>query len=215
MIKIRFLLTFLLCFFVANYAFAVKTGKVEYVVPFDYSLIDEASINSEAESLFNDYLKTENEEEKVKLLTVLLQKYSILTLVNLDNPLYFVRLGIIYGNLGNDRYALMNFYRGSNLDGKYPYAFSSFGEYYFLRSEFKKALRMYKRAYDCGYNVDYETVYHLGIIYEKYGDFTTAIKYYKEALALKQSEELKNKINILEELLAKNSIYNMERGIKN
>lgn len=215
MIKIRLFVSILLCFFIAICSYAVQSGKVEYVVPMDYSLIDENQVSTEAEALFNNYLKTDNDTEKIKILNQMLLKYNVLTLINLENPLYFTRLGIIYDKLGNDRYALMNFFRGSNLQDDYPYAFSSFGNYYFSRYDLKKALRLYKKAYDCGFNTDYDTVYHLGVIYEKYGDFTNALKYYKEALAIKNTEELNNKILLLEELLSKNTLYNLDRGYKN
>ena len=45
-------------------------------------------------------------------------------------------------------------------------------------------------------------------IYEKYGDFSSAINFYNKALAIKYSEELRAKIVSLEDLLSKNSLYN-------
>lgn len=215
MIKIKFLIFFLLLVCSFNQVFAVHSGKVEYVVPIDYSLINENEVNAEAEKLFNRYMEADSLDEKKKLLDLMLQKYNTLALVNIENPLYFTRLGIIYDKLGNDRYALMNFYRGSNLENNYPYAFQSFGNYFFDRYEYKKALRLYKKAYDCGYNTNYDTLFQIGVIYEKYGDFTNALKFYKDALKLKKTEELENRILLLEELLTKNSLYNQKRGLRN
>ncbi|MCD8377190.1 MAG: tetratricopeptide repeat protein [Candidatus Gastranaerophilales bacterium] len=196
-----------------NPVYALQSGQIEYTVPIDYSLIDENILNNEAETLFKNYLSTTDEQAKKAMLERLLSDYSILSQINKDNPLYFVRLGIIFDKMGKDRYAKSNFCRGSNLVPDYPYAFHCFGNYFFDRAEYKKALREYKRAFDCGYNNNYDNIYRIAVIYEKFGDYSTAIKYYKLALICKNSEELTKKIHSLEELLQINSLYNQSRGL--
>jgi len=213
--KVRFLYIICLIFamgFISR-AMALQSGQIEYTVPIDYSYFNEKTLNFEAENLFSKYMSTPDETQKNVLLERMLSDYTILSKINKDNPLYFVRLGIIYDKLGKDRYAKSNFCRGSNLVPDYPYAFYAYGNYFFTRSEYRKALREYLRAYDFGYNKHYDNLYRIGIIYEKLGDYSSAIRYFSMASRYKNSEELNNKIHMLEELLRANSLYNQNRGL--
>lgn len=194
-------------------AFALQKGVIEYSIPIDYSLIDEKSLNDHAEILFSEYNSSTDEILKKTLLFELLSDYSILSKINKDNPLYFTRLGIVYDKLGKEKWAKSNFCRGSNLVPNYAYAFYSFGNYFFERNEYRKALKEYMRAYQYGFDKHYENLYQIGIIYEKLGDFTLAIKYFKLAQVCKDSEELTKKILLLEEMLKNNSLYNQKRGV--
>lgn len=194
-------------------AFALQKGVIEYSIPIDYSLIDEKSLNDHAEILFSEYNSSTDEILKKTLLFELLSDYSILSNINKDNPLYFTRLGIVYDKLGKEKWAKSNFCRGSNLVPNYAYAFYSFGNYFFERNEYRKALKEYMRAYQYGFDKHYENLYQIGIIYEKLGDFTLAIKYFKLAQVCKDSEELTKKILLLEEMLKNNSLYNQKRGV--
>ena len=146
MININYFVILLLTFLsiCISPVYAVQNAQIEYTVPIDYSHINEQVLNSEAEKFFNEYLKTTNSEEKHFLLDKMLSDYSILSNINKDNPLYFIRLGIIYDKMGKDRYAKSNFCRGANLVPDYPYAFYSYGNFFFDRAEYKKALREYK-----------------------------------------------------------------------
>lgn len=209
MIIIRFLTLFFIVFSLCtNLAFAVQQGGIQYTIPIEYSLFDEKEVNAEAESLYQRFLTSEDERQKYILLETMLGKYTILGEIDKENPLYFTRLGIIFDKMHKDRWAKSNFFRSTNLNPNYPYANYSFANYYFDRKDFRKALREYLRAYNTGYNNHYETLYQIGTIYEKYGDFSSAINFYNKALAIKYSEELRAKIVSLEDLLGKNSLYN-------
>jgi tetratricopeptide (TPR) repeat protein len=194
-------------------SFALQTGQVEYTIPIDYSLIDEKALATDADTLFRLYTNSTDMKDKKEYLDRMLSSYNILAKINKENPLYFTRLGIIYDKLGKDRWAKSNFCRSSNLEPNNAYAFYSFGNYYYDRYEYKKALREYKRAYDCGYNKDFNTLYQIGCIYEKYGDYSSAIRYFKNAKRYKSSTDLTNRITSLEELLEKNSLYDQNRGL--
>lgn len=210
----KLLITLLVIFLYSGIAQSVQRGGIQYTIPVEYSAINEAELNKEAETLFQRYLKSDNANQQIILLEQMLSDYSILGEINKDNPLYFTRLGIIFDKLGKDRYAKSNFFRSTNLDNSNPYAYYSFGNFYFDRQEYRKALRLYINAYNCGYNNHFHTLYQIGRIYEKLGDFTLAIKYYKLALMTQESSEIRLKINTLDELLKVNSLYNQERGVK-
>lgn len=200
--------------FICNSCFSVQQGGVQYVIPIDYSIIDEAALNNEAESLFSSYMAAEDEKQKKILLERMLSSYSILGNIDKGNPLYFTRLGIIFDKMGRDRYAKSNFCRATNLVPDYAYGFNCYGDFFFERSMYIKALREYMRAYNAGYQNNYDTLYQIGSVYEKLGDFTSAVGFYRKASAVKSSPELSEKIKNLEELLKNNSIYDEQRGMR-
>ena len=200
--------------FILNPVWAVQRGGVQYSVPTDYSRINETQLSAEADRLFKQYFSSVDEAQKEKLLYSILSDYAILGEIDRENPLYFARLGIVYGKLKKDRYAKANFFRCTNINGKYPYGFYWFGNFYFERQNYRKALGEYLKAYKCGYNTDYDTLYQIGVIYEKLGDYKYSIKYYKQALLYNDSQELRNKIVKLEELLAANPLYDVRKRLK-
>lgn len=210
MIKIRlaglFIIVCILCCF--NTAYSAQQGGIQYVIPIEYSLIDENELSSEAESLFQQYLNADDQRQKQVLLEKMLSNYSILGEIDKNNPLYFTRLGIIYDKMHKDRWAKSNFFRSQNLLPYYPYSNYSFANFYFERKEFKKALIQYLKAYNTGYSNHYDTVYQIGVIYEKLGDFSSAVEYFNKALSIQPSEELRLRIQKLELLLQNNSLYN-------
>ena len=195
-------------------AFSVQSGGVEYVVPIDYSLLDEKAINDDAEKLFSEFINSPEKINNPEFMENLINDYAVLSKINKDNPLYFVRLGIIYDKTGKDCWAKSNFCRGANLIPDYPYAFFSFGNYFFDRLEYRKALREYLRANDCGYGDNPENLFKIGVIYEKTGDYSNAIKYYRAANAKQNKPEISKKIQILEDKLKINSLYNESCGRK-
>lgn len=216
MIKIRLagllILLFVLC--ISHCSYAVQQGGVQYTIPIEYSLIDEKEVNTEAESLFNRYMSSEDERQKQILLEKMLGDYTILGEIDKNNPLYFTRLGIIYDKMGKDRWAKSNFFRSQNLLPSYPYSNYCFGNYYFDRKEFRKALKEYLKAYNTGYSSHFDTLYKIGVIYEKYGDFSSAIEFYNKAHSVQSSVELRAKILKLEGLLEQNSLYNQRKKIR-
>ena len=195
-------------------AFSVQSGGVEYVVPIDYSLLDEKLINEDAEKLFTEFLNSPEKVNNPEFMEKLINDYAVLSKINKDNPLYFVRLGIIYDKTGKDRWAKSNFCRGANIIPDYPYAFFSFGNYFFDRSEYRKALREYLRADKCGYGENPENLFKIGVIYEKMGDYSTAIKYYRASNTRQNKPEVLKKIQVLEDKLKINSLYNESGGRK-
>lgn len=194
--------------------FSVQKGQVQYIIPIDYSAIDENAMNNEAEGLFQSYMKAEDEKAKKILLEKMLSSYSILGSINKENPLYFTRLGIIFDKMGRDRYAKSNFCRATNLVPDYAYGYNCYGDFFYTRYMYRKALREYMRAYNAGYQNNYDTLYQIGSIYEKFGDFSSAIGFYKKANSIKSSPELNERIKKLEELLKNNSLYEEKRGMR-
>lgn len=210
---LRLLLVLSAIFLYIGPVLAVEKGGIQYSTPIDYSKINESELSQKAEQTYKLYIQTEDKDFQNKLLYSLVSDYSILGEINKENPLYFARLGIIYGKLGKNRLAKANFYRCCDLNGKYPYGFYSFGNYYFERQNYKKALKYYLKAYNSGYQNNYDNLYQIGIIYEKFGDFKFASKYFKQALVCKDSIELRNRIRLIDDLSGRNPLYDARKRL--
>lgn len=204
---IRFFL--LLCILVSFNAksFATQFANIEYDVPIDYSKIDKNALANQANLFFNHFEQITDNEYKKKYIQPLLNRYSVLSIMSPEDPFNFTRLGILYDIMGKDTLAKSNFYKATNLVPKYPYASFSFGNYYYKRGYYRKALYQYKMASGISYPYSYDRFMKMGSIYEKLGNYKTALSMYKAAYQEKNGLELYNKILRLEDLNSKNMLY--------
>ena len=78
---------------------------------------------------------------------------------------------------------------------------SWFGEYYFKRRDFKRALKHYTIAYNNGYANNYDLNFRLATIYEKFADLMNAKKFYEATYSLKPEDtELQEKIQSINDM---------------
>ena len=208
----RILLTGIFLSLFAMSVMALETGTIEYKVPINYKYLDENAINNAAENYFKAYMETNDENMLKKMLSA----YCLLTNINKENPLYFVRVGIAYDKLKNDRYAKSYFGQSMCIQNRYPYTYSAFGDFWYERCRYRKALKNYLLADDYGYSTDYDNLVKVGKCFEKLGDYSSAIDFYKKALSYHpENEELPVIIQNLELKLQQNSLYNeRERRLK-
>ena len=164
--------------------FAFEKATIQYdEYPVDYSVLDEKSITKEGDSFLEQYEKT----GEVKYLTTAMGKYYISTKIH-PNELYpVVQLAKTYDEKKLDRKAKQYFNRGLDMDNTDPYLNYSFGDFYFKRSDFKRALKHYKRAYNNGYQDYYDINLKIATIYEKFADLLSAKYYYDKAYSLNPS----------------------------
>ena len=73
---------------------------------------------------------------------------------------------------------------------------------------------MYKEAYKRGYSGNYDTLYKIGDIYEKFGDTEAALKNLKLAAQKSPNSELDNKIKRVEYANAINKEYYSDTRIR-
>ena len=100
------------------------------------------------------------------------------------------------------------FYKASNLNVNNPYANFYFGEFYFKRNDYKRALRYYNIAYNNGLNNRYDLNLRLATIYEKFADLVNAKKFYEVSYSMNPNNvELRQKIQSLNELNYDKSEY--------
>ena len=158
------IILFLICVSV-QISFGAIKGGLKYNIPIDYTNLNETELSEKAEFFYNKAGKTMNDD-----MTSALNLYSILSQKNPENITYTLRLGYLYSLIGKERYAKGNFYKAISIAPQKPEPYFYLGEYYFSRSQYRKALKFYKEAYSKGYNTHPQTIVRLKQIYRKLGD---------------------------------------------
>ncbi len=211
LIKISIILIFV-CSLSAP-AFCALKGGLEYQIPIDYPKLSTEELENKAGFYYGLALKTSNGKVNDDM-TSALNLYTILSSKNPENTFYKIRLGHLYDIIGKDRYAKGYFFQAIGTDSSQPEPYFRLGEFYYRRELYKKALNMYKEAYKRGYSGNYDTLYKIGDIYEKFGDTEAALKYLKLAAQKSPNSELDNKIKRVENANAINKEYYSDTRIR-
>lgn len=192
---------------------AIK-GGIDYSIPIYYDNLSESEIQDKARVYFYNAMRLQDgviDEDMTQALNL----YTILQNVNPENIEYSVNLGRLYEKIGKDRYAKGNFSRAIGIDSSRPEPYFYFGEYYYNKASYRKALKYYNQAYKNGYESNYDLLYKMGDIYEKLGDSRSALKYLKDAEKQSSNPELSEKIKRVEAENAVNNEYNRNTRIRN
>ena len=179
-------------------------GKIDYSIPVDYSKLSESEIEAKAKVYYFNALKYKDNEVNEDI-TNALMLYNVLLNINPDSIPYCLKLGSLYDKLGMDKHAKGNYSRAIGIDSSQPEPYFYMGEFYYKREMYRKALKYYGEAYSRGYTTNYDMLYKIGDIYEKFGDTRSALKYLQDASAQNPNSELDNKIKRIE---AQHSINN-------
>ena len=154
---------------------AVK-GIIEYKIPIDYARLDENELASRADILYSEFSGktscTLNEN-----LTSVLNLYTMLSNKNPQNITYALRLGKLYDLIGKDRYANGNYYRAMGISPANPEPYFYLGEFFYVRKQYRRALKFYNQAYSKGYQNHRQTCERLRDIYKKFGDKENLAKF--------------------------------------
>lgn len=194
--------------FTLNTAFAAQSAKIEYnSVLFDYKKLNYTEIQREADSLFSMYKNSSTPETKNDFLNKASGKYYILTKIDNTKTRPYVQLGRIYDETNKPRLAKENFCKAININFKDPQANFYYGEFFFKRREYKKALLHYNIAYNNGFNKNYTLNLRLATIYEKFADLSNAKKFYDVSYSMKPTKKLQEKIKNLDEQNYRESGY--------
>lgn len=175
---------------------AIK-GSVDYSIPIDYSKLNEQEVELRAREYFFNAKKLEDGRINEDM-TNALMLYEILQRINPEKLEYPVKLGILQDKIGKDRQAKGNFSRAIGIDNKNPLPYFYFGEFYYKRDLYRKALKYYNETYIRGFDTNYNLLYRMGDIYEKLGDSRSALKYLYEAQKQSSNPDLENKIKRIE-----------------
>ncbi len=201
--KIISLFTFL-CLIILP-CFAVEKGSVKYEDNLiDYSVLNGQEILNDADAFFEKY---ENTGDK-KYLSTAMGKYYIVTKIYPVEIYPMVQLARTYDEKKLDRFAKQYFYTCLDIDKKDLYLNYYFGDFYFKRHDYKRALRHFKIAYKNGYSEYYDLNLKIATIYEKFADLLTAKYYYEKAYSLNSANSnLKDKAIQIDSLNYQQSGY--------
>ena len=190
-----------------------QSATVEYNgCPYSFKPADKAKFMKKADVNMLLWQKSQFNQDKEFYLHEAMRYYFMA--MKMDNKYIDARIGLgrVYDALKLDNYAQEHFYSALNLNNKNPKTNFYFANYYFNRDEYMMALLYYKKAYNDGYQKNFEANYRLGIIYEKLADIQNSILYYKKALAIQpNNSELYEKIRLLDDLNYSESQYYLFR----
>ncbi|MBR6723400.1 hypothetical protein IKL64_08090 [bacterium] len=187
---------------------AVEFGAVKYNNAFiDYTKIDKESTLKLADFYFDKALNTQDFDEKKEFLQKASGNYFILTQLEPDNIYTTIQLARVYDYEKQDSFAKAYFYKALRINKKDPITNYYFGEFFYTREEYTKAIRFYNIAFENGQSENNDVIIKLAIMYEKLGDLLRANMYYKKAYLANPSKELANKIREIEAIKYRNTGY--------
>ena len=189
----------------------MQSGNIEYNAAaklFDYSKLDKTPILKNADMYFDIALKINDKAEKKYYAELALGKYFLVSKIEPENQRTYVQIARLYDEMKKDTLAKSNFFHATNLGVNDPYTNYFFGDFYFKRSDYKRALRYYTTAYNNGYASNPDLNLRLGMIYEKFADLSNAERFYGAAYALNpQAAEIRDRIQTIHNLNYENSEY--------
>lgn len=197
-------------------SYAVEYGAIKYNDAFiDYSKINKDETLKKADYYFNKALTTRDEKQKKDFLLRASGEYFILTQIDPKDLYPIVQMARVYDYEDQNSYAKAYFFKALKIDKLNADTNYYFGEYYYSRDDYKRALYFYNIAFENGSKENFNVLIKMALMYEKLGDLLRANQYYKKAYLMKpNSSALPDKIRELEELKYKNSGYYSKRRTK-
>ena len=193
----KFLLTLMLFTVISVPTFSAVKGGIEYSIPLDYSKVNEQEVELKAKLYFHNALQTQDSIVNEDITNALFL-YRVLDKVNPNNIDYPIKLGRLYDKVEKERQAKGYFYKAIGIDESSPIPYFYLGEFYYKRELYRKALKYYNESYKRGYETNYDLLYRMGDIYEKFGDTRSALKYLQYAKKQSNNPELENRIQKIE-----------------
>lgn len=192
-----------------NIVSAVQFGEIQYKNTFiDYSKIDKSATLKLADFYFNKALETRDKKLKKEYLQKASGEYFILTQIEQDNLYAIVQMARVYDYENENSFAKAYFFQALKIDRDNALTNYYFAEYYYTRRDYTRALYFYNRAFDNGWQENYEVLLKMAAMYEKLGDLLRANQYYKKAYLVKPDNvDLPDKIRSIEALKYKNTGY--------
>lgn len=207
------LLIFTIMITSADKGFCAIRGGISNSLPIYYNNLSENELLDKGKVYFHNAMMLKNGEINEDM-TQALNIYTILQNVNPENIDYPIALGRLYDKLGKDRYAKGGFSRAIAVNPANPKAYFYFGEYYYSRNLYRKALKYYNEALKNGFETNYDLLYKMGDVYEKLGDTRSALKYLKDAEKQSPNSELSARIKRVETENSVNGVYNRNTRIR-
>lgn len=201
---------FVICGSTLLHANAAEFASVQYNkgIFIDYNQMDKAKIQNDADSLLEQALKSEDLQTKKDLFQKAAGQYYILTRLEPNNIQAVTNLARVYDYENKNTYAKAYFYKALEIDKNDINTNYYFGNFYYSRNQYQKALKYYKLALKNGYPQSHDLMSKMAGLYEKLGDLQKASQCYKKAfLENRKDSDIANKIIELENLKTKNARY--------
>lgn len=195
---------------------AVEFGSVKYNDDIiDYSKVDKDATQKLADYYFNKALNSQDKDERKEYLQKASGEYFILTKVEPQNIYPLVQMARVYDYEKQNSYAKAYFFRALKIDKKNAATNYYFGEFYYTREEYIKALYFYNVAFENGFRENFNVLIKMATMYEKLGDLIRANQYYKKAFLIQPENTLiPDKIRELESIRYQNTGYYHKRRKK-
>lgn len=201
-----------------NSANAIEFGTVQYDhnnTYIDYSLFNSSAVKKSADTYFEQALKSDNIKVKNECLQKAAGEYFILTKINPYDLYAIDQIARIYDLEGKNSYAKGYFYKALEINKNHAPTNYYFGDYYYSRNNYQKALKYYNKALSSGYKIDYEILAKMGSMYEKLGDLKKANQYYKKSVIFKKDDNITSKIKEINEMKYSDTDYYKKHRKKN
>lgn len=188
---------------------ALEFGAIKY----NDALIDYSKINADATLKLADYyfdkaLSSKDEDEIKEFLQKAGGNYFILTQADPKNIYPVTQLARVYDYQKQNSFSKAYFFKALKIDKLDAPTNYYFGEFFYTREEYTKAIHFYNIAFNNGYKENEDIILKMAIMYEKLGDLLRANMYYKKAYLLNPNDtQLANKIREIESLKYKNTGY--------
>lgn len=193
----------------SNIACASQFGEVEYNNKYiDYSKINKAETLKKADYYFNKALEEQDKDTQKFYLQKASGEYFILTQIEYNNLYPIVQMARVYDLENKNSYAKAYFFQALKIDKRNTQTNYYFGEYYYKRRDYTRALYFYNVAFENGLQENFDILFKMGIMYEKLGDLLRANQYYKKAYMVNPNNtEIPDKIREIETLKYKTTGY--------
>ena len=171
---------FMCCLSFNNHCFALQYGSIDRSNSLNYSKVNTTELLKTADEYFNNALKEGNLDKRHYYLENAEYNYLKVTQTSKENIYPIIQLARVYDFEGKDKFSVRAFNSALNINPNDKLSNYYFGDFYYYRSEYGKALRYYQPAFKNGLEENHNNSKKMAIIYEKLGDLQKANIYYKK-----------------------------------
>lgn len=195
--------------YVQNSVKAAEFGEIQYNNTFiDYSKVDKETTKKLADYYFEKALNEQDESSRLNYLRKASGEYFIWTQAEPKNLYPIVQMARVYDLEEENRYAKAYFFQALKIDKNNAETNYYFGEYYYKRKDYNRAIYFYNVAFQNGWKENFDILLKMGTIYEKLGDLLRANQYYKKAFLVDPGNtNIPDKIREIEALKYQNTGY--------
>lgn len=197
-----------------NSSQAAEFGEIQYNNTYiDYSKIDKATTKKLADFYFKKAATETDKKLKLEYLQKASGEYFIWNHTEPENIYPIIQMARVYDMEDENSYAKAYFFQALKINKDDAQTNYYFGNYYYKRGEYTKAIHFYDVALSNGWKESSGILLRMGTMYEKLGDLVRANQYYKKAFLVNpNNQKVPDRIRSLETINYKNTgYYNFKR----